>query len=319
VQLATGVAQPALEQVSSAVGSKLSSEAAKLGRTPRSRVDTANPITVMTSDFRSVPPDSALGLSAFYISLLALMCGFLGAVLVNSSIDAALGYSTSEIGPRWRQRMPVAISRWQTLLTKWSVALVAVPILTGILLLVAVGLLKMNAPYVGELWLFMSFAGIAIAAGTPPCSLLSAHSGSCLRCSCSSTLPWHPRVAPSGASTAVVLPLRRQLRAAPASARRGPGDPVLQRTADAGLIRGVVLTAIGLVFWLIVGAAVTRWYDRRGMDRLQPDVLEFAQRSARAYAAGAQAPVASSDPGNDAQTKAILPETPHPATNRQRS
>jgi hypothetical protein len=99
VQLATGVAQPALQQVSSTVGSKLSSEAAKTGSTPRSGVDTASPITVTTSDFRSLPPDSALGLSAFYISLLALMCGFLGAVLVNSSIDAALGYGTTEIGP----------------------------------------------------------------------------------------------------------------------------------------------------------------------------------------------------------------------------
>jgi hypothetical protein len=185
------------------VGSKLSSEAAKLGSTPRSGVDTANPITVTTSDFRSVPPDSALGLSAFYISLLALMCGFLGAVLVNSSIDAALGYGTSEIGPRWRQRMPVTISRWQTLLTKWSVALVTVPILTGILLLVAVGLLNMNAPHVGELWLFMSFAGIAIAAGT---LALFAAFGS----------PGHRRAAPSRCKHC-----RRSSASPPASSRSG--------------------------------------------------------------------------------------------------
>jgi YhgE/Pip-like protein len=65
VQLATGVAQPALQQVSTSVGSKLSAEAATLGGTPRGGVDTANPITVTTTDFRSVPPDSALGLSAF--------------------------------------------------------------------------------------------------------------------------------------------------------------------------------------------------------------------------------------------------------------
>lgn len=39
------------------------------------------------------------------------------------------------------------------------------PILTGILLPVAVGLLNMNDPGAGELWLFMSFAGIAVAAG----------------------------------------------------------------------------------------------------------------------------------------------------------
>jgi len=237
VQLATGVAQPALRQVSSAVGSKLSSEAARLGSAPRSGVGTASPITVTTSDFRPVPPDSALGLSAFYIALLALMCGFLGAVLVNSSIDAALGYSTSEIGPRWRQRMPAAISRWQTLLTKWSVALVAVPTLTGILLLVAAGLLHVNTPHPGELWLFTSLAGIAIAAGT--LTLL-------------------------GGVRAILY---------------------FHAQADAGLTRGAVLTTAGLIFWLITGAAVTRWYDRKGMNRLPPDVPEFTQRSAPAYTA----------------------------------
>ena len=145
VQLATGIARPALNQVSSSVGSNLSREAAKAGRTPATGTDTASPITTSTSDFRSLPPNSALGLSAFYFALLALMCGFLGAVLVNSSIDAALGYGASEVGPRWRQRLPGAISRWQTLLTKWAVALATVPILNGILLLVAAGRLHMNA------------------------------------------------------------------------------------------------------------------------------------------------------------------------------
>ena len=291
VQLATGVAQPALQQVSSAVGSKLSSEAAKLGSTPRSGVDTANPITVTTSDFRSVPPDSALGLSAFYISLLALMCGFLGAVLVNSSIDAALGYGTTEIGPRWRQRMPVAISRWQTLLAKWSVAVVVVPILTGILLLVAVGLLNMNAPYVGELWLFTSFAGIAIAAGTLALFAAFGSLGQLL----AMLLFVYLALASSGGTIPVqALPsfFRFAANFEPLRQVLGGVRAILyfNAQADAGLTRGLVLTAVGLVFWLIVGAAVTRWYDRRGMDRLQPDMLEFVQRSARAYAAGAQRP-----------------------------
>jgi hypothetical protein len=73
-----------------------------------------------------------------------------------------------------------------------------------------------------------------------------------------------------------------------------------------------VLTAVGLVFWLVTGAAVTRWYDRRGMDRLQPDVLEFVQRSARAYTAAAQTPAASRDTGNGAPTRTTLPETTAP-------
>ncbi len=313
VQLATGVAQPALQRVSRAVGSKLSAEAAKAGSTPRSGVDTASPVTVTTSDFRPVPPDSALGLSAFYISLLALMCGFLGAVLVNSSIDAALGYGTTEIGPRWRQRMPVAISRWQTLLAKWSVALVAVPILTGILLLVAVGLLNMNAPYVGELWLFMSFAGIAIAAGTLALFAAFGSLGQLL----AMLLFVYLALASSGGTVPVqALPSFFRFAASFEPLRQVLGGVrailYFNAQADAGLSRGVVLIAAGLVFWLIAGAAVTRWYDRRGMDRLQPDVLEYMQRSARAYTAGTPGPAASSDTGNDAQTKTTIPETAAP-------
>ena len=299
VQLATGVAQPALHQASLDIGHKLSAQAAKGGHSPRSGVSAANPITLTTSDFRPLPPDSALGLSAFYISLLSIMCGFLGAVLVNSSIDAALGYGTSEIGPRWRQRMPVAISRWQTLLAKWSVALIAVPILTGILLLVAVGLLHMNAPYAGELWLFASFAGIAIAAGTLALFAAFGAIGQLL----AMLLFVYLALASSGGTIPVqALPSFFRFAASFEPLRQVLGGVrailYFNAQADAGLTRGLVLTAVGLVFWIIAGTAVTRWYDRRGMDRLQPDVLEFAQRSARAYAAGTQDLAARRDPGN---------------------
>ena len=70
----------------------------------------------------SGPARSGLGLSAFYVALLVTMCGFIGATIVNSSVDAALGYATSETGPWWRQRLPRPITRWQTLLAKWAVA-----------------------------------------------------------------------------------------------------------------------------------------------------------------------------------------------------
>ncbi len=289
VELATGVAQPALHHVSLAIGSNLSEEATKFGSTPEGGISPSNPITVTTSEFRSVPPNSALGLSAFYISLLALMCGFLGAVLVNSSIDAALGYGTSEIGPRWRQRMPVAISRWQTLLTKWSVALVTVPILTAILLLVAVGLLHMNAPYVGELWLFTSFAGLAIAAGTLALFAAFGSLGQLL----AMLLFVYLALASSGGTIPVqALPSFFRFAASFEPLRQVLGGvrAILYFNAqgDAGLTRGLVLTAIGLVFWVLVGTAVTKWYDRRGMDRISPEVLEIVQRSARSYIANTE-------------------------------
>jgi ABC-type multidrug transport system permease subunit len=209
--------------------------------------------------------------------------------------------------------MPVAISRWQTLLTKWSVTLVAVPILTGILLLVAAGLLNMNAPYVGELWLFTSFAGIAIAAGTLALFAAFGSLGQLL----AMLLFVYLALASSGGTVPVqALPSFFRFAASFEPLRQVLGGVrailYFNAQADAGLTRGVLLTAVGLVFWLIVGAAVTRWYDRGGMDRLQPDALEFVQRSAHAYTAGAQTPAARPDTGNETQTKTALPETAAP-------
>ena len=148
------------------LGRQLSEEASKLSRAPRNGITTSSSLDVITSEFNPLPPNSALGLSAFYVSLLALMCGFLGAIFINTTVDGALGYGSREIGPKWTQRPPAAITRWQTLLTKWIIAVVIVPMLNGIVLLVAVGILHMNAPFVGELWLFTSFGALAVAVGT---------------------------------------------------------------------------------------------------------------------------------------------------------
>ena len=48
------------------------------------------------------------------------MAGFLSATLINSSIDAALGYGATELGPHWRTRRPVAINLVLTLLVMWA-------------------------------------------------------------------------------------------------------------------------------------------------------------------------------------------------------
>jgi hypothetical protein len=46
-------------------------------------------------------------------------------------------------------------------------------------------------------------------------------------------------------------------------------------SGDAGLTRGVVAATGGLIFWLALGALVVRWYDRKGLHRLQPDLLAY--------------------------------------------
>ena len=106
----------------------------------------ADPITVETVAYRPLLSHTALGLSALYIALLITFCGFLGGIIVNVSADTVLGYAATEIGPRWSQRQPVAISRWQTLPAKWAMAVPLMLVLTGLMLLAAVGVLDMNTP-----------------------------------------------------------------------------------------------------------------------------------------------------------------------------
>ena len=298
VELATGVSEPALHAASVELGRQLSKEAATYGRTPSAGVDTIDPLTVDSTAFNPLPPNTALGLSAFYISLLSIMCGFLGAILVHTTVDGALGYGATEIGPMWRQRMPVAISRWNTLLSKWVVAAVVSPVLTGILLLVSVGLLNMDVPEVGLLWVFTSFAAIAIAVGT--LALLAAFGA--LGQMLAMLLFIYLALASSG-GTIPVQALPSALRFA---ANFEPLRQVLDGVrailyfggaGDAGLTRGFVMAAIGLVLWLVVGYAVTTWYDRRGLDRVEPELLEFMHQSAAAYAAGhADPPAEEPDP-----------------------
>ena len=234
--------------------------------------------------YRPLPSHSALGLSAFYISLLSIMCGFLGAILVNSTVDSALGFATTEIGPKWRQRAPVRISRWQTLLAKWLMALVLSPVLTGVMLLVAVGITKLDAPNVWELWLFTSFAAIVIALGTLTLFAALGTLGQLVAmlafiylalASSGGTIPLEA-LPPVLKFVANFEPLRQVLDGVRAIL-------YFNAAGDAGLDRGLLLTGIGLIFWVVLGITVTRWYDRRGMHRIEPEILDYVTRSAREY------------------------------------
>jgi len=53
--------------------------------------------------------------------------------------------------------------------------------------------------------------------------------------------------------------------------------------ADAGLARAVTAAALGLVFWLVVGAGVVRWYDRKGFNRMDPELLAYVGGSVQQY------------------------------------
>ncbi len=300
VSLATAVIQPAVAEISSQIGQQLlksSGSAPAAGTDPTLKALRTDPVTLSVVAFRPLPAHSGLGLSAFYVSLLTMMCGFLGATIVNTSVDAYLGYAVSEVGPWWRQRLPQPITRWHTLVAKWIVALGVMPVLTALLLAVAAGILRMDAPHLWYLWLFASFAAVVIAIGTLVFFAALGTLGQLLAlivfvylalASSGGTVPLQ---ALSGFYRFVANfePLRQILDGVRAIL-------YFNAAADAGLARGLTLTAIGLVFWVVVGAAVTKWYDHKGLHRMQPELLEYVQRSAAAYQPRADATPAIENP-----------------------
>ena len=294
VSLAEGVLQPALVDVSHSIGKHLEAEAAP-GAAPRALL--ADPVTVSAETYRPLPAHGGLGLSAFYIALLIMMCGFLGATIVNTGVDSALGYATSEVGPRWSQKLPRRITRWQTLVAKWVIAVPATFLFTGILVGVAAGLLRMDAPHWPELWAYGWFAAAVVAIGTLALFAVLGALGQLFAlivfvylalASSGGTVPLQalPGVL---RFVAIFEPLRQIVGAVRAVL-------YFNGAGDAGLDRGLLLTSIGLVFWVAVGTAVTIWYDKKGFHRLKPELVELIEASAHAYRDGGPGPAAAGAP-----------------------
>jgi YhgE/Pip-like protein len=303
VALATGVLQPALAAASLQIGRQLTAVAPPPS-SAATRAFLADPVTVTTATYRPLPSYSALGLSAFYVALLTLFSGFIGATVVNSSVDAGLGYATTETGPWWRQRRPVPINRWHTLITKWVIALVMTAMMTGILLLIAVPGLGMDAPHVGLLWLLAWLCAASVAAGTLVLFAVLGNVGQLVAL----LIFVYAGLASAGGTVpleALPTPLRWLAEVEPLRQVVDGTRAILyfDAQADAGLTRAVTAASAGLVFWLIVGAAAVRWYDARGLYRIQPELLAYISTSAETYKHGV---------GKDRHDDSESPDQPKP-------
>ena len=205
------------------------------------------------------------------MALLALMCGFLAGTIINATVDAATGYATTDIGPKWRQRTPLPINRWQTLVTKWAMALPVTGLLTGLMLVVAVGALDMNAPNAGLLWLFTWLAAASVAAGTLVLFAALGSQGQLIAlllfvylglASAGGTVPIQALPSPLKL-VSQIEPLRQILAGTRSILYFNAGG-------SAGLTRGLITATAGLIFWLALGTVIVKWYDRKGFHRIQP-------------------------------------------------
>jgi hypothetical protein len=233
---------------------------------------------------RPLPRRSGLGLSAFYIAVLTTFCGFLGGVIVHTSLDGVLGYATIEIGPSWRQRQPIAISRWHTVLAKWAVVVPLTLVLTGLMLLVATVALKMDTPHVLTLWLLAWSSAAVVGIGTVTLFAVLGTPGQIAAL----LIFVYLALASSGGT----VPLEALGSVFRFFAEFEPLRQIIAGTRSilyfdasgaAGLTRAYVGAAAGLVAWLFIGAVVTRWYDRRGLDRASPALLGHIDAAVRNY------------------------------------
>jgi hypothetical protein len=281
--LATGVLEPAVAAISQKLGARLLANGG-FGAGPAAKAALADPVKVDAAVYRPLPAKAALGLSAFYTSLLILMSGFIGATIVNAFLDGALGFAPTEIGPRWMMSRPTLISRWQTLLAKWGMAVVLTGILIGVFLLVAAVILGMDAPSPLLLWVYGWFGAATVAIGTLSLFAVLGTPGQLVGL----LIFVYLGLASAGGTVPVqALPdvFKAISHADPLRQILGGVRSILylEARADAGLREGAIATAIGLLFWLAFGAFFVRRYDRKGRDRLDPDVLAYVHEAADQY------------------------------------
>ncbi|MFI1972009.1 YhgE/Pip domain-containing protein [Streptomyces cinnamoneus] len=236
---------------------------------PAAQLMLADPVTVEVADGHPLGGHSAMGLSAFYYALVLLVCGMLGANVINSQVDTALGYFHSDFGP-FRMRMPVRhTSRVRTLAIGAVLMLASSVVMGSLVEAVTVGILDMDASHLGLLWLY-SVATIAVV-GVSALALLAVFGtpGMLL-----SAIVFIAMAVPSSGATVPLEALPGFFRAL------AEFEPLRQITgglrsilyygaqADAGLTRAWASMGIALVAAVLFGFGVTRFYDRKGMHRI---------------------------------------------------
>lgn len=227
-----------------------------------------NPIEVKTDVYKPLPDGTGNGLSAFYYSLLLLLAGFTGSIVVSTLVDSMLGYVPAEFGPVYRFAEQVRISRFRTLLIKWALMAV-LAVLTSAVYIAIAGALGMPVPHGVPLWLYGVFAIAAV--GVTSTSLIAVLGTAGLLVS---MLIFVILGLPSAGAT---VPLESAPPIFGWLARFEPMHQVFLGTRallyldgriDAGLAHALTLTGIGLAIGLLLGGIVTRSYDRRGYHRI---------------------------------------------------
>lgn len=179
-QLAAEAVEPALREASSSLGGQLESSAQAAQAEAQRTLDRTlaqvplpaavessltpqidgtsaavlrDPIQVTQTPFASPPEGAALGMGAFFYSVLLMVVGISGSVTLHFLIDSRLGVSPVELGTRFVLGPRLQPARWVTFLLKWGLMLVIALPTAGLVMWIA-NLVGMPIPHGG--WFFFS-------------------------------------------------------------------------------------------------------------------------------------------------------------------
>jgi uncharacterized phage infection (PIP) family protein YhgE len=198
---------------------------------------------------------------------------------VSSLVDSMLGFVPAELGPMYRFAEQVSISRFRTLLVKWALMIV-MALLTSAAYVGIAHWLGMPIPHGWLLWLYGVFTIAAV--GITSTSLIAVLGSVGLLVN---LFIFVMLGLPSNGAT---IPLEA---APPFFGWLATFEPMHQvflgtrallyfdGRADAGLADALMLTSIGLVLGLVIGAVMTRIYDRQGLHRSPSTPADAATNS----------------------------------------
>lgn len=277
-QIMLRIANQALTQVNEQVGKQLTDQVVQQLTPPpggppapqlsgATRVALSDPVKVVVQQFHPLPDGTGQGLSAFFYALLLLLASVVGAMVIHTMIDAQLGFVPTEYGPWYVHYPPTPISRLRTLLIKWGVFALTANVVSGIFMLIAY---LLDMPIDNPLALFLFSAIAMIAVGFTCLSTLAAIGSAGLLVN---LIVFIILGLPSSGGT---VPIEATPKYFGWLAGFEPMHQVflgvrsiLYFNADfsAGLQRGVWMSLIGLAIALVLGLVVTRYYDRKGLER----------------------------------------------------
>jgi uncharacterized phage infection (PIP) family protein YhgE len=251
--------QRAVAMIDQRVGQRLSQEVAEqTGKAPEPgavALMLANPVEVKSTVHSALPDGTGNGLSAFYYALLLVVAGFTGSIVISRLVDSMLATQ--------------AISRLRALSIKWSMIAVLALLTSAAYLLIA-GKFGMPIQNSVKLWLFGAFAILSVGVASTSLIVALGAVGVVV-----SMFLFVILGIPSAGATV-------PLQATPAwfewLARFEPMHQVfvgtrsllyLGGTGGSGLSQSLVWIAGGLAAGALLGAVVTRIYDRRGDDRIE--------------------------------------------------